>query len=87
MFDTDLNTGADLVRREMTVREFLESATAVGELVVVTCGGWPTCTVHIDSEDYFRMPADIAHRKVLNSRFLDYRLYPNTSHIHPYMYG
>lgn len=69
MFDTDLNTGADLVRREMTVREFLESATAVGELVVVTCGGWPTCAVHIDSEDYYRMPADIAHRKVLNSRF------------------
>lgn len=69
MFETDPNMGADLARREMTVREFLESATAVGELVVVTCGGWPTCTVHIDSEDYFRMPADIAHRKVLNSSF------------------
>lgn len=69
MFETDLNMGADLVRREMTVRQFLESATAVGELVVVTCGGWPTCTVYIDSEDYFRMPADIAHRKVLNSSF------------------
>lgn len=41
MFETDLNMGADLARREMTVREFLESATAVGELVVVTCGGWP----------------------------------------------
>ena len=37
MFETDPNMGADLVRREMTVREFLESATAVGELVVVTC--------------------------------------------------
>lgn len=69
MFETDLNMSADLVRREMTVRQFLESATAVGELVVVTCGGWPTCTVHIDSEDCFRMPADIAHRKVLNSSF------------------
>ena len=69
MFETDLNMGADLVRREMTVRQFLESTTAVGELVVVTCGGWPTCAVHIDSEDYFRMPADIAHRKVLNSSF------------------
>ena len=53
MFETDPNMGADLARREMSVREFLESATAVGELVVVTCGGWPTCTVHIDSEDYF----------------------------------
>ena len=69
MFETDPNMGADSVRREMTVRQFLESATAVGELVVVTCGGWPTCTVHIDSGDYFRMPADIAHRKVLNSSF------------------
>ena len=39
MFETNLNMGADQVRREMTVREFLESATAVGELVVVTCGG------------------------------------------------
>lgn len=68
MFETDPNMGADLARREMTVREFLESATAVGELVVVTCGGWPVCTVHIDNEDSFRMPADIAHRKVLNSR-------------------
>mgnify|MGYP000608302991 FL=1 len=69
MFETDPNMGADSVRREMTVRQFLESATAVGELVVVTCGGWPTCTGHSNSEDYFRMPADIAHRKVLNSSF------------------
>lgn len=69
MFETDPNMGADLARREMSVREFLESATAVGELVVVTCDGWPTCTVHIDNEDSFRMTADIAHRKVLNSSF------------------
>lgn len=69
MFETDPNMGANSVRREMTVRQFLESATAVGELVVVTCGGWPTCTVQIDCEDYFRIPADIAHRKVLNSSF------------------
>lgn len=69
MFETDCNWGADSIRREMTVREFLESVPAVGELVVVTRGGWPTCTVHIDSEDCFRMPADIAHRKVLNSSF------------------
>lgn len=69
MFETDPNMDADSVRREMTVRQFLESATAVGELVVVTRGGWPTCTVHIDCEDSFRMPADIAHRKVLNSSF------------------
>lgn len=46
MFETDCNVGADSTRREMTVRQFLESETAVGELVVVTCGGWPTCTVH-----------------------------------------
>lgn len=69
MFETDPNMDADSVRREMTVRQFLESATAVGELVVVRWGGWPTCTVHIDCEDSFRMPADIAHRKVLNSSF------------------
>lgn len=69
MFETDCNWGADSIRREMTVREFLESVPAVGELVVVTCGGWPTCTVHIDHEDSFRMPADIAHRKVLSSSF------------------
>lgn len=69
MFETDCNTGADSSRREMTVREFLESVPGVRELVVVTCGGWPTCTVHIDCEDSFRMPADIAHRKVLNSSF------------------
>lgn len=69
MFETDCNWGADSIRREMTVREFLESVPAVGELVVVTRGGWPTCTVHIDCEDAFRMPADIAHRKVLKSSF------------------
>ena len=69
MFETDCNAGADSTRREMTVRQFLESETAVGELVVVTEGGWPTCTVHIDCEDAFRMPADIAHRKVLSSSF------------------
>lgn len=69
MFETDCNAGADSSRREMTVRQFLESVPGVGELVVVTCGGWPTCTVHIDCEDYYRMPADIAHRKVLNSSF------------------
>lgn len=69
MFETDCNAGADSTRRDMTVRQFLESVPGVGELVVVTCGGWPTCTVHIDNEDYFRMPADIAHRKVLNSSF------------------
>ena len=39
MFETDCNTGADSSRREMTVREFLESVPGVGELVVVTCGG------------------------------------------------
>ena len=69
MFETDCNWGANSIRREMTVREFLESVPAVGELVVVTRGGWPTCTVHIDCEDAFRMPADIAHRKVLKSSF------------------
>lgn len=69
MFETDCNWGADSIRREMTVRQFLESVPAVGELVVVTRGGWPTCTVHIDCEDAFRMPADIAHRKVLSSSF------------------
>jgi len=69
MFESDYNAGADSTRREMTVRQFLESVTEVGELVVVTRGGWPTCTVHIDIEDSFRMPADLAHRKVLNSSF------------------
>lgn len=69
MFENDCNWGSNSIRREMTVREFIESVPAVGELVVVTCGGWPTCTVHVDSEDSFRMPADIAHRKVLNSKF------------------
>lgn len=69
MFESDYNAGADSIRREMTVRQFLESVTEVGELVVVTRGGWPTCTVHIDIEDAFRMPADIVHRKVLNSSF------------------
>lgn len=69
MIEVDSTAATDLPARTMTVREFLESATEVGELVVVTCGGWPTCTVYIDNEDCFRMPADIAHRKVLNSSF------------------
>lgn len=69
MIELDSTAGTDLPARTMTVREFLESVTEVGELVVVTRGGWPTCTVHIDIEDSFRMPADIAHRKVLNSSF------------------
>lgn len=69
MNELDFTAGTDLPARTMTVREFLESVTEVGELVVVTRGGWPTCTVHIDNEDSFRMPADIAHRKVLNSSF------------------
>lgn len=69
MFETDCNAGADSTRRDMTVRQFLESVTEVGELVVVTRGGWPTCTVHIDIEDSFRLSADIANRKVLNSNF------------------
>lgn len=69
MFENDCNDRADSTRREMTVREFLETVPGVGELVVVTRGGWPTCTVHIDCEDCFRMPADITHRKVLKSSF------------------
>ena len=69
MNELDFTAGTDLPARTMTVREFLESVTEVGELVVVTRGGWPTCTVHIDIEDSFRIPADIAHRKVLNSGF------------------
>lgn len=69
MIEVDSTAGTDLPARAMTVREFLESVTEVGELVVVTRGGWPTCTVHIDIEDSFRMPADIAHRKVLSSSF------------------
>lgn len=69
MIETDCNWGANSIRREMMVREFLESVPAVGELVVVTRGGWPTCTVHIDIEDSFRLSADIANRKVLNSSF------------------
>lgn len=64
-FDMDVSSSG----RSMTVREFLESVTEVGELVVVTRGGWPTCTVHIDIEDSFRLSADIANRKVLNSSF------------------
>lgn len=69
MYQFNSAAGDGSSSRAMTVREYLESATEVGELVVVTCGGWPTCTVHIDCEDCFRMPADIAHRKVLNSSF------------------
>lgn len=69
MNEFNFGMGASSSGRSMTVREFLESVTEVGELVVVTRGGWPTCTVHIDIEDSFRMPADIAHRKVLNSSF------------------
>ncbi|MEE0583941.1 MAG: hypothetical protein UC328_12300 [Adlercreutzia sp.] len=69
MFQFNSAAGDGSPSREMTVREFLESVPGVGELVVVTCGGWPTCTVHIDCEDCFRMPADIAHRKVLHSSF------------------
>lgn len=69
MNEFNFGRGASSSGRSMTVREFLESVTEVGELVVVTRGGWPTCTVHIDIEDSFRMPADIANRKVLNSSF------------------
>lgn len=69
MIEVDSTAGTDLPARAMTVREFLESVTEVGELVVVTRGGWPTCTVHIDIEDSFRLSADLAHRKVLNSSF------------------
>ena len=69
MFETDPNMGADLARREMTVRKFLESATAVGELVVIRSGGWKECAAYIDHEDYFRLPGDIARRKVQDSSF------------------
>lgn len=64
-FGMDANSSG----RSMTVREFLESVPGVGELVVVTRGGWPTCTVHVDIEDSFRLSADIANRKVLNTSF------------------
>lgn len=67
MNEFNFDMGASSSGRSMTVREFLESVTEVGELVVVTRGGWPTCTVHIDIEDSFRLSADIANRKVLNS--------------------
>lgn len=67
MNEFNFGMGASSSGRSMTVREFLESVTEVGELVVVTRGGWPTCTVHIDIEDSFRLSADIANRKVLNS--------------------
>lgn len=69
MNEFNFDMGASSSGRSMTVREFLESVTEVGELVVVTRGGWPTCTVHIDIEDSFRLSADIANRKVLNSSF------------------
>lgn len=69
MSDFNFGMGASSSGRSMTVREFLESVTEVGELVVVTRGGWSTCTVHIDIEDSFRLSADIANRKVLNSSF------------------
>lgn len=69
MNEFNFGMGASSSGRSMTVREFLESVTEVGELVVVTRGGWPTCTVHIDIEDSFRLSADIANRKVLNSSF------------------
>lgn len=69
MIEVDSTAGTDLPARAMTVREFLESVTEVGELVVVTRGGWPTCTVHIDIEDSFRLSTDLANRKVLNSSF------------------
>lgn len=69
MNEFNFGMGANSSGRSMTVREFLESVTEVGELVVVTRGGWPTCTVHIDIEDSFRLSADIANRKVLNSSF------------------
>lgn len=69
MNEFNCGMGASSSGRSMTVREFLESVTEVGELVVVTRGGWPTCTVHIDIEDSFRLSADIANRKVLNSSF------------------
>lgn len=69
MIEFNFGMGASSSGRSMTVREFLESVTEVGELVVVTRGGWPTCTVHIDIEDSFRLSADIANRKVLNSSF------------------
>lgn len=69
MNEFNFDMGANSSGRSMTVREFLESVTEVGELVVVTEGRWPTCTVHIDIEDSFRLSADIANRKVLNSSF------------------
>ena len=48
MNEFNFGMGASSSGRSMTVREFLESVTEVGELVVVTRGGWPTCTVHIE---------------------------------------
>lgn len=69
MNEFNFGMGASSSGRSMTVREFLENVPGVGELVVVTRGGWPTCTVHIDIEDSFRLSADIANRKVLNSSF------------------
>ena len=41
MNEFNFGMGASSSGRSMTVREFLESATEVGELVVVTCGGGP----------------------------------------------
>ena len=39
MNEFNFGMGANSSVRSMTVREFLESVTEVGELVVVTCGG------------------------------------------------
>lgn len=69
MNEFNFGMGANSSGCSMTVREFLKSVTEVGELVVIRSGGWKECAAYIDHEDYFRMPADIAHRKVLNSSF------------------
>lgn len=69
MNEFNFGMGASSSGRSTTVREFLESVTEVGELVVIRSGGWKECAAYIDHEDYFRLPGDIARRKVQDSSF------------------
>lgn len=69
MLDFEFTESDAFSDRAMTVRQFLESVPAVGELVVIRFGGWIECTALIDHEDSFRIPGDIARSKVKSSSF------------------
>lgn len=53
----------------MAVIEYCREKTDVRELVIIRSGGYERCVAHIDCEDLFRLPPDIAHADVIDSSY------------------